>query len=242
MADVLLSLKDVRAGYGESLVLDGVSLEVPPAGTLAVLGRNGVGKSTLLLTIMGYTDLRHGAIEWRGRDIAWMPPHRRARAGLGWIPQEREIFSSLNVEENLTVASRPGPWDLKSVYALFPRLEQRRGNMGSQLSGGEQQMLSIARTLMINPSLLLLDEPLEGLAPIIVDELADAMREMAAEGTTAVLLVEQHAELALALTEQAVVIERGTIAYSGSSAALRNDQDRLDRFIGLNLAGGPVEN
>ena len=172
MAEPLLVLRDVRAGYGDAVVLDGISLEVPEGGSLAVLGRNGVGKTTLLLTIMGFT--QRGARHDRAgaaRTLPRPPPHRRARAGLGWVAQEREIFPSLTVEENLTVASRPGRWDLPAVYGLFPRLAERRANMGNQLSGGEQQMLAIARALMTNPTLLLLDEPLEGLAPIIVEEL-----------------------------------------------------------------------
>ena len=175
MAETLLALEDVRAGYGDSTILDGISLAVPEHGSLAVLGRNGVGKSTLLLTIMGYTQVSRGAIRWQGRDVTRLAPHRRARAGLGWVAQEREIFPSLSLEENLTVAARRGRWGLDDVYALFPRLKERRTNMGNQLSGGEQQMLAMARALMTNPKLLLLDEPLEGLAPIIVDELTDAL-------------------------------------------------------------------
>jgi branched-chain amino acid transport system ATP-binding protein len=171
MSEVLLSVRQMRAGYGDAVVLDDISLDVPERGSLAVLGRNGVGKSTLLLSIMGYTEVSRGQVLWRGKDITGMQPHRRARAGLGWVAQEREIFPSLTVEENLTVASRPGRWDLHAVYGLFPRLAERRANMGNQLSGGEQQMLAVARTLMTNPALLLLDEPLEGLAPIIVEEL-----------------------------------------------------------------------
>src|SRR6185437_13938566 len=171
MAEPLITLRDVRAGYGDALVLHDISLELPEHGSLALLGRNGVGKSTLLLTIMGYTQMRSGAIVWRGRDISRLAPHNRARAGIGWVPQEREIFPSLSVEENLTTTARPGAWDLAGVYRMFPRLKERRGNMGNQLSGGEQQMLAMARALMTNPSLLLLDEPLEGLAPVIVEEL-----------------------------------------------------------------------
>ena len=176
MAEPLLSLKGVTAGYGDALVLHDVSLEIPENGSLAVLGRNGVGKSTLLLTIMGYTQLRGGTVSWRGQDISRLPPHRRAAAGIGWVAQEREIFPSLSVEENLTVAARPGAWTLATVYKLFPRLDERRRNMGNQLSGGEQQMLAIARALMTNPALILLDEPFEGLAPVIVEELTAAIR------------------------------------------------------------------
>jgi branched-chain amino acid transport system ATP-binding protein len=236
VAETLLALHDIRAGYGESVVLDGVTLDLPVGGSLAVIGRNGVGKSTLLLTIMGYTDLREGAIEWQGRDITRMPSHRRARAGIGWVSQERDIFPSLTVEENLVVAARPGRWDLDSVYELFPQMAERRGNMGNHLSGGEQQMLTIARTLMTNPSLLLLDEPLEGLAPTIIEELTRVIERMTAEGSMAFVLVEQHAEIALSLTADAVVIERGAIAYRGLSSELLADQATLDRYVGLNLA------
>ena len=236
MADALLSLSDVRAGYGAGIVLDGVTFDLLERGSLALLGRNGVGKSTLILTIMGMTQIVRGRILWRGADITGEPPHRRARAGIGWVAQEREIFSALTVEENLTVAARPGRWELQSVYDLFPRLAERRRNFGNQLSGGEQQMLAIARALMTNPALLLLDEPLEGLAPIIVEELGAAIRRMTSEGSNAFILVEQHADIALSLTETALVIERGRIVHSGPSAALLADQAALDRLIGLRLA------
>jgi branched-chain amino acid transport system ATP-binding protein len=226
--DPLLTLRDVRAGYGESIVLDGVSLDLAEGGSLAILGRNGVGKTTLLATIMGCTQVRSGATLWQGRDITRLAPYRRARLGIGWVAQEREIFPSLTVEENLTVAARPGRsrehpqthprdrqptrWTLREVYQLFPRLAERRRNMGTHLSGGEQQMLAIARALMTNPALLLLDEPLEGLAPIIVEELSGAIAGMIAQQGTAVMLVEQHAELALSMTRDVVVIERGIVA------------------------------
>ena len=235
MADALLVLDDVRAGYGSAVVLDGVSLEIPEHGSLAVLGRNGVGKTTLLLTIMGFTRIAHGRLVWRGRDITRMPPHRRARAGLGWIAQERDIFPSLNVEENLTVAARPGRWDLAAVYGLFPRLAERRASMGNQLSGGEQQMLAIARALMTNPALLLLDEPLEGLAPIVVEELTAAIQRLTAEQGTAFILVEQHTGIALSLTDQAIVLERGSIVHRARSAELLQDHATLDRLVGLRV-------
>src|SRR5690349_2752742 len=235
MPEPLLAFDAVRAGYGDAIVLDGVSLVVPEGGSLAVLGRNGVGKSTLLLTIMGFTRLAAGRIWWRGADIGRMPPHRRARSGIGWCAQEREIFPSLTVEENLLVAARPGHWDVAAVYRLFPRLAERRRNMGNHLSGGEQQMLAIARALTTNPALLLLDEPLEGLAPIIVQELAEAIGRMIAEEGTAIILVEQHADIALSLAREALVIERGTVALHGASAALLADHASLDRLIGLNL-------
>ncbi len=236
MAEPLLAFHDVRAGYGSAVVLDDVSFELPERGGLAVLGRNGVGKSTLLLTIMGYTQIGRGRITWRGENITHRAPHRRARTGIGWVAQEREIFSTLTVEENLTVAARDGRWDLPAVYDLFPRLAERRRNMGNQLSGGEQQMLAIARALMTNPALLLLDEPLEGLAPIVVDELAAAIRRMASEGSNAFILVEQHVEIALPLTQTALVLERGRIVHSGPSANLLADHATLDRLIGLRLA------
>ena len=237
MAEPLLVLRDVRAGYGDSVVLDGISLEVPEGGSLAVLGRNGVGKSTLLLTIMGATTIARGSFRWRGEEMTGRPMHRRARSGIGWVAQEREIFPSLTIEENLTVASRPGRWDLAAVYGLFPRLAERRANMGDQLSGGEQQMLAIARALMTNPALLLLDEPLEGLAPIIVEELAAALARMIRDEGMAVILVEQHAELALSLTQDAVVMERGVIVHRAPSRELLGDPATLDRFIGLRNEG-----
>jgi branched-chain amino acid transport system ATP-binding protein len=236
MAEALLALDDVRAGYGSAVVLDGVSLTLPERGGLAVLGRNGVGKSTLLLTIMGFTQVGRGRIRWRGEDITRRPPHRRALAGIGWVAQEREIFASLTVEENLTVAARDGRWNLAAVYDLFPRLAERRRNLGNQLSGGEQQMVAIARALMTNPALLLLDEPLEGLAPIVIEELAAAIRRMTKDGANAFILVEQHADIALSLTESVLVLERGRVVHSGASAALLADHAALDRLVGLRLA------
>jgi len=237
MAETLLALEGVRAGYGDSVVLDGVSLEVAEHESLAVLGRNGVGKSTLLLTIMGYTQVSRGAIYWRGQDITRLAPHLRPRLGLGWVAQEREIFPSLSVEENLTVAARPGRWNLKAVYALFPQLAERRGARGNHLSGGEQQMLAVGRSLMINPSLLLLDEPLEGLAPIIVEELIGAITRMTTEEGTTLLLVEQHADIALGLTGKALVLERGNVVHRSRSSELLRDAALLDRYIGLKLSG-----
>jgi branched-chain amino acid transport system ATP-binding protein len=236
MAEPLLALDDVRAGYGDAVVLDGITLGVPQRRSLAVLGRNGVGKSTLLLTIMGLTRVSRGAVLLRGRDITRAAPHWRARNGLAWVAQEREIFPSLSVEENLMVASRAGRWDLEAVYRLFPRLNERRASRGNHLSGGEQQMLAIARALMTNPMLLLLDEPLEGLAPIIVEELTAAIRRMTADEGTAFVLVEQHAEVALSLTDEAVVLERGSIVHRARSQDLLKDEATLDRLIGLRLA------
>jgi branched-chain amino acid transport system ATP-binding protein len=236
MPEPLLAVCGLRAGYGDSVVLDGLAFEIEENGSLAVLGRNGVGKTTLLLTIMGYTAVRQGTILWRGRDLTRVPSHRRARAGLGWVAQEREVFPSLTVEENLTVAARRGRWDLAAVFDIFPRLGERRASRGNHLSGGEQQMLAIGRALMTNPALLLLDEPLEGLAPIVVEELTAAIRRMSAEEGTALILVEQHAELALSLTRDAIVLERGSIGYRGRSQQLWQDQALLDRLIGLRLA------
>jgi len=236
MADALLKLEDVRAGYGDATILEDIALELPTKAGLAVLGRNGVGKSTLMLTIMGLTRVTRGRILWQGRDITRLPAHLRARAGLGWVAQEREIFPSLSVDENLTVASRPGRWKVDAIYELFPRLAERRTNMGNQLSGGEQQMLAVARALMTNPLLLLLDEPFEGLAPIIVEELVAAFKRMLAQEGTAFILIEQHAALALELTENAVIIERGRIVHRARSAELRKDAATLDRLIGLKVA------
>jgi branched-chain amino acid transport system ATP-binding protein len=236
MAEPLLKLENVTAGYGDAVVLHDVSLTLPENGSLAVLGRNGVGKSTLLLTIMGYTQMRAGRVFWRGEDISRLPPHKRALKGAGWVAQEREIFPSLSVEENLTVAARPGPWDLAAVFKLFPRLDERRRNMGNQLSGGEQQMLAIARGLTTNPALLLLDEPAEGLAPVIVDELIAAMKLLLADRRIAIILVEQHTEIALELTSEAIVLERGAIAHAASSAALAKDTATLERLVGLRVA------
>src|SRR5437763_14818560 len=230
VAEPLLALTEVRAGYGDAVVLDGITLAVGTGGGLALLGRNGVGKSTLLITIMGFTHVSRGMILWRGREITGAAPHWRARNGIAWVAQEREIFPSLAVEENLTVAARPGRWDLAAGCDLFPRLAERRLSRGNHLSGGEQQMLAIARALMTNPALLLLDEPLEGLAPIIVEELVHALKNI--EGT-AMILVEQHAEIALSLTQQALVIERGRVAHAGASAELLANEALLERYVGV---------
>jgi branched-chain amino acid transport system ATP-binding protein len=232
----LLRLDEVSAGYGDASVLHGISLELPEHGSLAVLGRNGVGKSTLLMTMLGYTRMRGGGVAWRGQDVSRLPPHRRALLGVGWVAQEREIFPSLSVEENLTVAARPGEWSLDSVYTMFPRLFERRRNMGNQLSGGEQQMLAIARALMTNPSLMLLDEPFEGLAPVIVEELIRALSAMLTGRKLALVLVEQHADIALELTQDAIVLERGMIAHRASSAELQRDAATLERLVGLRVA------
>jgi branched-chain amino acid transport system ATP-binding protein len=223
----VLSVSAVRAGYGDTVVLEDIALELPERGTLALLGRNGVGKTTLLATLMGHTSLHEGRILFKGREIQARPAYERARLGIGYVPQAREIFPSLTVEENLTVAERPGRWSLARVYDLFPRLAERQGAMGNQLSGGEQQMLAIGRALMGNPTLLLMDEPLEGLAPIIVESLRKALKRLISEDALAVVLVEQSAKLALEMTERAMVLDRGRIAYSGPSRELLGDPERL---------------
>jgi branched-chain amino acid transport system ATP-binding protein len=233
----LLGLDGVRAGYGDAVVLDDISLDVRERGGLAVLGKNGVGKTTLLLTILGFTVVTRGGVRWRGHDITRVPPHRRALDGLGWVAQERDVFPSLSVEENLTVAARPGRWDLAAVYELFPHLLGCRHRRGSHLSGGEQQMVAIARALMTNPRLLLLDEPLEGLAPIVVEQLAAALRRLRTDGGVAFIMVEQHAEIALGLTDAAIVLERGRVVYRGPSPALLADRPALERLVGLPVGG-----
>jgi branched-chain amino acid transport system ATP-binding protein len=228
-----LALKNVRAGYGETVVLDGISLALPESGTLAVLGRNGVGKTTLLATIMGHTTLHGGSIRVGSEAIEALPPYRRARLGIGYVPQEREIFRSLTVAENLRVAEQPGRWTEERVYAFFPGLAERRHNWGNQLSGGEQQMLAIGRALMGNPSLLLLDEPLEGLAPVIVDAVLAGIDRLRREDSLGFVLVEQHARLALGVTEQAIVLDRGTVVHAEASATLLQAPDRLGALMGL---------
>ena len=226
MSDVL-TVAGLRAGYGPTVALEDVELKLPERGTLAVLGRNGVGKTTLLATIMGHTTLHAGSIAFSGRKIERLPVFERSRLGIGYVPQARDIFPSLTVEENLTVAGRAGRWTLGRVHDLFPRLAERRASMGNQLSGGEQQMLAIGRALMGNPALLLMDEPLEGLAPIIVESLLRALKRLITEDALAVILVEQSAKLALEMTDQAVVLDRGRIAYSGASSVLLDDPERL---------------
>ena len=228
-----LLLEDVSAGYGETVVLEDISLAVAPGQTLAVLGRNGVGKTTLLATVMGHTRLRGGGIRFAGREIATLPPYRRARLGIGFVPQEREIFPSLTVAENLTVAERPGQWTLARVYEFFPSLAERRRNHGNQLSGGEQQMLAIGRALMGNPTLLLMDEPLEGLAPVIVDTLLAGLDRLKREDELALLLVEQHAQLALELAQMAIVLDRGAIVFTGTSRELLDAPERLNDLMGV---------
>ncbi len=229
-----LELENVRAGYGESVVLQDIGFRLPAGESLALLGRNGVGKTTLLATIMGHTTRHRGQIRWNGVDLAAVPTHRRVAAGVGWVVQERGIFPSLTVEENLAVAARPGRWNRERAYELFPRLRERRRNMGNQLSGGEQQMLAIARALAGNPSLLLLDEPLEGLAPIIARELSAVMRRLIEDGGLTLIVVEQHARVALQLTRHAIVLDRGSIVHQGPSAALLADDELLRRLLSAN--------
>ena len=234
MAEPALALTThVSAGYGETVVLEDIDLALAPSETLSIIGRNGVGKSTLLATIMGHTTLRGGRIELHGQDLLAMATYRRVAAGLGYVPQEREIFPSLTLRENLEVAARRGEWTLQAVYELFPRLAERAGNMGNQLSGGEQQMLAIGRALIGNPSVLLMDEPSEGLAPVIVEELARAVKRLSQESALALILVEQNSRLALDIAPRAVVMDRGRIVYDGASQALRDDPARLEQLIGV---------
>ena len=231
MSEGALKLAGVRSGYGETVVLEDIVLDLPERGSLAVLGRNGVGKTTLLATIMGHTTLHAGTIEYQGNRIERLPVYERSRLGVGYVPQTRDIFASLTIEENLTVAERPGRWTLERVYDLFPRLAERRSHMGNQISGGEQQMLSIGRALMGNPSILLMDEPLEGLAPIIVMTLLQAMQRLISDEALTVILVEQSAKLALEVTGQAIVLNRGRIAYYSASSELLADPAKLASLI-----------
>jgi branched-chain amino acid transport system ATP-binding protein len=227
----LLEVDTITAGYGDSVVLEDVSLSLSAGDRLALLGRNGVGKTTLLLTLLGLARLRSGAVRWQGRDVARLPTFRRARAGLGWVPQERGVFPSLTVAEHLTALARPGPWNVARIYEIFPSLEKRQSQLGNHLSGGEQQMLAIGRALVTNPKLLLLDEPFEGLAPIIVQELTAVLEEMCRSEAMTIILVEQHARLALSLTKTAIVLDRGRVVHAGSSESLRGDADTLHRLL-----------
>ena len=229
----LLTLDNVSAGYGESVVLDRVSFAMQEGESVALLGRNGVGKSTLLVTLMGLTQVHGGTIRWCGNDITRVPTYRRTHAGLGWVPQERLMFPSLTVEEHLTVVARPGPWNLARLYEIFPCLQERRANMGNQLSGGEQQMLAIARALITNPRLLLLDEPMEGLAPIIVQDLMRVLQRLIVDEGLSVIVVEQHARLALSLTRRAIVLDRGRIVHASDSLSLLDDAQTLDRLVAV---------
>jgi branched-chain amino acid transport system ATP-binding protein len=228
-----LALEGVRAGYGRTVVLDGVTLALAPGATLAVLGRNGVGKTTLMCTIMGITTQHGGTIKFDGQDITALPAYARCHLGIGLVPQEREIFPSLTLEENLSVAARPGHWTLERIYDFFPRLAERRKNRGNQLSGGEQQMLAIGRALIGNPSLLLMDEPTEGLAPVIVEALTAVLLKLRAEQTLSIMLVEQNSRLALAFSERTVVMDKGRIVYDGPSAVLRDNPEKLAQLVGV---------
>ena len=231
--DELLALDAVSAGYGESVVVEDVSVRVAEGECVALLGRNGVGKTTLLTTALGLTHLHRGMIRWRGEDVSRLGAHKRAAAGLGWVPQERGIWRSLTVGEHLSAVARPGPWTIDKVRAVFPRLAERDGHRGGQLSGGEQQMLAIGRALVGEPRLLLVDEASLGLAPIVVQELTAVLRTLIDAGTMGIVLVEQHAELALSLARRAIVMERGRIVHDGPSAALLADRARLDRWLSV---------
>jgi len=230
MSDAL-RLQGVSAGYGETVVLQGIDLALPAGESLSVIGRNGVGKSTLLATVMGHTTLHAGEIALDGRRIDAAPVHSRALAGLGFVPQEREIFPSLSVRENLELGARPGHWTLQRVFELFPNLKERLGHAGNHLSGGEQQMLAIARALLTNPSVLLMDEPTEGLAPLIVEALTQVLLRLRAQGGLSIVLVEQNSRVALAFSERTVVMDKGRVVYDGASGRLRDDPDYLASLI-----------
>jgi branched-chain amino acid transport system ATP-binding protein len=231
MADVL-AIEGLNAGYGDTVVLEDLNLTLGQGGTLAVIGRNGVGKSTLLSTIMGHTTVHKGRILLRGKDIVRLPPYERVYGGLTYVPQEREIFPSLTLRENLEVAARPGAWSIEKVFDMFPRLAERQANRGNQLSGGEQQMLAIGRALVGNPAVLLMDEPSEGLAPVIVEELARAVKRLT-QTEVALVLVEQNSRIAFEISPRTVVMDRGRIVYDGASADLKRDPARLDALIGV---------
>ena len=226
-----LRVEELVAGYGSTLVLEGVSLEVPRGGSVAILGRNGAGETTLLRTLMGYTTRRSGNIWLDGTPLTELPVHRRVLAGLGYVPQGRDIFPSLTVHENLAVAARSGGFSLDSMYGLFPNLAERRRSTGNRLSGGEQQMLAIARALVGGPRVLLLDEPLEGLAPIIVETLFARLSEL--RTVLSIVLVEQKVDLALAFAEHALVLERGKVVFNGPSAQLAADEEAQGRWLGV---------
>jgi branched-chain amino acid transport system ATP-binding protein len=229
----LLKVENLSAGYGEAVVLHEVSLVLGEGQTLALLGRNGTGKTTLINTLAGATRQHGGAISLGGASLRKLAPHQRAAAGIGWVPQERNIFKSLTVHENLTAVARPGKWTAEGVYAMFPRLAERKTNLGTQLSGGEQQMLAVGRALVVNPRLLLLDEPLEGLAPIIVEELLRAIRRITREEGLSAIIVEQHPQAILTISDAAVVLDRGTVAHAGTASELREQPELLDRLLGV---------
>ena len=232
-----LELRQVSAGYGETVVLEDVNLALAPGENISIIGRNGVGKTTLLATVMGHTRLHRGDILLDGQSLRRVPIFARALLGLGYVPQEREIFPSLTVRENLDIAARPGPWTQERVFDMFPHIKERLGHMGNQLSGGEQQMLSIARALLTNPSVLLMDEPTEGLAPVIVEALTAVLIRLRAESALSIVLVEQNSRVALAFSERTIVMSKGRIVYDGASAALRDDAEKLAQLVGLAEAG-----
>jgi branched-chain amino acid transport system ATP-binding protein len=238
---ILLQVESLCAGYGESVILEDVGFSLAAGTSLALLGRNGVGKSTLFRTLLGHARQRGGVIRFNGRDLGTATPYERIWQGLGWVPQERLMFRSLTVAEHLAIARREGAWTVERVYALFPRLKERQRNLGGQLSGGEQQMLAIARALMTNPTLLFLDEPLEGLAPIVVKEVGECIRRLVEDEGQSVILVEQRVKFALRLTKTVIVLDRGRVAFSGSSRDLLNDVRKLDELIGLR-SGSNVQN
>jgi branched-chain amino acid transport system ATP-binding protein len=229
----LLKVEGLKSGYGEAVVVQGVSIALEFGQSLALLGRNGTGKTTLLNTIVGVTRRHAGRITLAGQDITSMPPYLRAAAGIGWVPQERNIFKSLTVDENLTAVARPGPWTVARAYDMFPRLGERKSNMGNQLSGGEQQMLAVARALVLNPKLLLLDEPLEGLAPIIVEELLRSIARVVRDEGMSAIIVEQNPRMILPITQRAIVLDRGAVVHAGESADLLADRDQLDRWLAV---------
>ena len=228
-----LRVDNLSAGYGEAVVLNGVSLAMGEGQTLALLGRNGTGKTTLINTLAGAARQHGGSITLAGRSLHKLAPHERTAAGIGWVPQERNIFKSLTVHENLTAVARPGKWTPDGVYTMFPRLAERKTNLGTQLSGGEQQMLAVGRALVLNPRLLLLDEPLEGLAPIIVEELLRAIRRITREEGLSAIIVEQHPQAVLAISDLAVVLDRGSVAHAGSAQELLHNPDLLDGLLGV---------
>ncbi len=233
----LLQVENLSAGYGEAVILDRVSLSLPAGETLALLGRNGTGKTTLINTLAGATRQHGGTIALAGVQLHKLPSHERAAAGIGWVPQERNIFKSLTVHENLTAVARRGPWTPARVYEMFPRLAERKNNLGTQLSGGEQQMLAVGRALVLNPRLLLLDEPLEGLAPIIVEELLRAIARITREEGLSAIIVEQHPRAILAISHRAVVLDHGMVVHSGSARELGEAPELLDRLLGVARAG-----
>ena len=239
MADALLALDNVTAGYGATRVIEDLNLSLGDTESVAIIGRNGVGKTTLLATVMGHTTLHGGTIRLAGQDISKLPIHRRAQAGIGYVPQEREIFPSLTVRENLLISAPKNPpadgWTEERIYTIFPNLKERRGNDGNQLSGGEQQMLAIARALMANPRVLLMDEPTEGLAPVIVEDLVRILMTLRDESGVAMVLVEQNSNVALAFAERTIVLDRGHAVYDGPSSTLRDDPEKLEKLVTVSV-------